>query len=308
MTNASSASSSKTSVSASYLHTQQSVGDSDRLSFTIVLAVGLHALIIFGIGFDSLLPNASAKLLEVTLTQFKNDDAPEQADFVAQHNQQGSGSLDESAQLSTDHKSIYQDNVVKKIQLNKPSVIKTDTEQLKKVIASKVSEEKIYANNNLQKREFQHLEKSDREQLTQQSFEIASLQAKLNQEKQLYAKGPKTRQITTVSARASEDAAYINSFREKIEYIGNKYYPSEAKRLGYEGDVQLLVALKSDGYIHSIELLKSSNNPVLDKAAMNSVRLAAPFMRFPKEMRKTTDILEIIRTWQFRREHMSTHG
>lgn len=306
MTNATS--NSKTSFSTSHLHTQTSVGDTDRLSFTIILAIGLHALIIFGVGFDSLLPNASAKLLEVTLTQFKNDDAPDEADFVAQHNQRGSGSLNESAQLSTDHKSIYQDNVVKKIQLNKPTVIKTDTQQLKQVIANKVSETQIYANNNLQKREHQYLEKSHQKQLTQQSIEIASLQAKLNQEKQLYAKGPKTRQITTVSARASEDAAYINSFREKIEYIGNKYYPSEAKRLGYEGDVQLLVTLKADGYIHSIELLKSSNNPVLDKAAMNSVRLAAPFMRFPEEMRKTTDILEIIRTWQFRREHMSTHG
>ena len=75
-----------------------------------------------------------------------------------------------------------------------------------------------------------------------------------------------------------------------------------------QGDVQLLVSLKQDGYIHSIQILRSSNNPVLDKAAMNSVRLAAPFPRFPKQMRENTDILEIIRTWQFRSQGLSTRS
>ena len=284
------------------------VSENDRLGFTVFMAIGFHALVIFGLGFDALLPDASAKLIEVTLSQFKNDDAPKNADFVAQHNQQGSGTLEESAQLASDQKSIYQDNVSRKIQLNKPSVIRSDPLQQKKVLLSQISDDQIYANTLQQKRSFQHLEKSNRENLVAQNLEIASLQAKLSQQKQLYAKGPKVRQITSVSAKASEDAAYIHSFREKIEYVGNKYYPDEAKRNGYEGDVQLLVSLKPDGYIERIEILKSSNNPVLDKAALNSVRLAAPFPKFSKKMRKNTDLLEIIRTWQFRRKQLSTRS
>ncbi len=284
------------------------VNENDRLGFTFMMAIGLHALIIFGIGFDTLLPDASARLLEVTLTQFKNDDEPDVADFVAQNNQQGSGTLKESAQLSSDYKSIYQDNTVRKIQLNKPTVIKTDPIQQKKILSTAVSEHEIYASTNQQKRDLQYLDKSTQEQLLQQNLEIASLEAKLAEQQQLYAKGPKIRTITSVSAKSSEDAAYINSFREKIEYVGNKYYPKEAKRNGYQGDVQLLVTIKPDGYIHSIELLRSSNNPVLDKAAINSVRLAAPFPRFPKKMRENTDRLEIIRTWQFRREQLSTRS
>jgi len=284
------------------------VNENDRLGFTFVMAIGLHALIIFGIGFDALLPDASARLLEVTLTQFKNDEEPDIADFVAQNNQQGSGTLKESAQLNSDYKSIYQDNSVRKIQLNKPTVIKSDPIQQKKILSTTVSEHEIYASSNQEKRDLQHLDKSTQEQLLQQNLEIASLEAKLSEQQQLYAKGPKIRTITSMSAKASEDAAYINSFREKIEYVGNKYYPHEAKKNGYEGDVQLLVTIKPDGYIHSIELLRSSNNPVLDKAAINSVRLAAPFPRFSKEMRKTTDRLEIIRTWQFRREQLKTRS
>jgi protein TonB len=284
------------------------VNENDRLGFTFVMALALHGLIIFGLGFDALLPDASAKLLEVTLTQFKNDDEPDQADFIAQHNQQGSGTLEENAQITTDYKSIYQDNVVRKIQLSTPTVVKTDPIKQKKILSSEFSDDKIYAQNNLQKHDRQHLTKSNKEQLQQQNLEIASLQAKLNQQKQLFAKGPKIRQITSVSAKSSADAAYINSFREKIEYIGNKYYPQEAKRKGLEGNVQLLVALKKDGYIQSIEIIQSSNNPILDKAAINSVRLAAPFPSFPKKMRENTDILEIIRTWQFRSERLSTRS
>lgn len=284
------------------------VSENDRLSFTIVMALVLHGLIIFGLGFDSLLPDASAKLLEVTLTQFKNDDAPERADFAAQHNQQGSGSLEKSEQLSTDHKSIYQDNIVRKIQLNAPTVVKTDPLKQKKILNTQVSEQQIYAQENKELRELQYLAKSTQEQLEAQNLEIASLQAKLNKQKQLFAKGPKIRQITSVSAKASEDAAYIHSFREKIEYVGNKYYPQEAKINGYEGDVQLLVSLKQDGYIHNIQVIRSSNNMVLDKAAINSVRLAAPFPRFPEKMRENTDILEIIRTWQFRSQGLSTRS
>jgi len=286
----------------------QQVSDSDRLGFTVVMILALHALVIFGLGFETLKPDASAKLLEVTLTQFKNDNEPDEADFAAQHNQSGSGSLDESAQIKTNNKSVYQDNIVKNIQLNKPTVIKSESFKQKKIISSETSESNIYAQRNVNVSDLKHLEKSNKKQLLQQQLEIASLQAKLSQQKQLFAKGPKVRQITSVSAKASEDAAYINSFREKIEYVGNKYYPEKAKRLGYEGDVQLIVALRADGNIESIQLIKSSNNPVLDKAAIDSVRLAAPFPIFPANMRKNTDILEIIRTWQFRRELMSTRS
>lgn len=295
--------------SQTHLPSQSSaVSENDRLGFTVVMALALHVLIVFGLGFESFAPDASARLMEVTLTQFKNDETPDQADFIAQHNQQGSGTLDKTAQLSTNLKSIYQDNVVRKIQLNAPTVIKSDPLQnLKKLEATK-SHQHIYKQAPKQVRKQHKLQEAELEQLELQNMEIASLQAKLNQQKQLFAKGPKVRQITSVSAKASEDAAYINSFREKIEYVGNKYYPNEAKVKGLEGDVQLLVALKQDGNVHSIELIKSSNNPVLDRAAMNSVRLAAPYPHFTKKMRETTDILEIIRTWQFRSEQLSTRS
>ena len=45
---------------------------------------------------------------------------------------------------------------------------------------------------------------------------------------------------------------------------------------------------------------KSSGHKLLDDAAIRIVKLSAPFAPFPAEIRKETDILDIIRTWQFR--------
>jgi protein TonB len=46
---------------------------------------------------------------------------------------------------------------------------------------------------------------------------------------------------------------------------------------------------------------------VLDEAAMRIVRLAAPYSPFPEELRVTTDKLEIVRTWQFEQNPLSSN-
>ena len=46
---------------------------------------------------------------------------------------------------------------------------------------------------------------------------------------------------------------------------------------------------------------------VLDEAAIKIVRMAAPYSPFPAELRATTDKLEIIRTWQFQQNQLSSN-
>ena len=58
--------------------------------------------------------------------------------------------------------------------------------------------------------------------------------------------------------------------------------------------------------LYDIQVLSSSGYAVLDEAAMKIVRLAAPFAPFPAELRATTDKLEIIRTWQFQENRLSS--
>ena len=67
-----------------------------------------------------------------------------------------------------------------------------------------------------------------------------------------------------------------------------------------------MVSITPDGALKEVRILDSSGHKVLDDAAIRIVRLAAPFAPFPEEMRQSTDILEIIRTWQFRRNHYTS--
>ena len=83
--------------------------------------------------------------------------------------------------------------------------------------------------------------------------------------------------------------------------MGNLNYPQQARQNKLYGSLRLMVAVTPDGSLKEVVLLETSGHKVLDDAAINIVRLAAPFAPFPDELRQTTDVLEIIRTWQFRK-------
>src|SRR5205085_10812234 len=102
-------------------------------------------------------------------------------------------------------------------------------------------------------------------------------------------------------AHESRFAQYVDSCRIKTERIGNLNYPEEAKSRRIYGSLQLTVAIKADGEVESIEINRSSGQKVLDQAAIRIVHLAAPFERFPDNVRADTDILHITRTWTFTR-------
>ena len=136
------------------------------------------------------------------------------------------------------------------------------------------------------------------DQLNQQ---LASLEAELDEQTRTYANMPRVRRLTSVSAKASVDAAYLLDWRRRLEAVGNKYYPEASVRYGIYGDVRLLVVIRQDGSLEDIRVLSSSGYAVLDEAAIKIVRMAAPYAPFPPELKATTDKLEIIRTWQFRK-------
>jgi protein TonB len=138
------------------------------------------------------------------------------------------------------------------------------------------------------------------------SQDIASIEARLDEESANDARGPRIRRLTSVSARRTVDAYYLQAWRRKVESIGNINYPHEARERQLYGSLRMLVSISADGELKDVQILESSGYPVLDDAAIRIVRLAAPFAPFPPEMRQDTDVLEIIRTWQFRKNRYSS--
>jgi protein TonB len=93
---------------------------------------------------------------------------------------------------------------------------------------------------------------------------------------------------------------YLSDWRMKVERIGAMNYPEEA-RGRFFGSLVLSVALRPDGSVDRIIVIRSSGNKVLDDAAKRIVMMAAPFAPFPPDIRKETDYLDITRTWTFTR-------
>ena len=93
---------------------------------------------------------------------------------------------------------------------------------------------------------------------------------------------------------------YLSDWRNKVERIGAMNYPEEA-RGKFFGSLVLSVALRPDGSVDRIIVVRSSGNKVLDEAAKRIVMMGSPFAPFPPDIRKETDYLDITRTWNFTR-------
>ena len=74
----------------------------DRFLVFLVLATGLHVLLFFAISFGiSLQPVPRlANTLDVVLVQWRSEDEPEQADYLAQASQRGGGETEERSRPS----------------------------------------------------------------------------------------------------------------------------------------------------------------------------------------------------------------
>ena len=91
------------------------VRPADRLGFTLFLAALIHLALLLGVGFTVVEPKQISKTLEITLSTFKSVKPPEKADFLAQDNQEGSGTLDKKAIPKTTEVAPFQDNSINEV-------------------------------------------------------------------------------------------------------------------------------------------------------------------------------------------------
>jgi len=281
--------------------------NTDRLSFAVFLALVVHGIIILGIDFANTTSKSSTSTLEITLAMHTSDSAAKDADYIAQSNQQGSGTLDDTAELTSHHEALYNDLLIKDsgepmIASVASTLLKADSEILISHGSSRFRAPLTPDNTTS--------EQAANEQHSDSTLnhDIASLKARLDQRQQAYAKHPRIHRITSISAKSSVDALYQYQFQQKVEQLGNENYPAMARDNNIEGEVQLVVVLKPDGTIADIMVRQSSGQTILDTAAIRSVRASAPFMPFPTEMRQYADLLEIIRTWQFSKNTLSSRS
>ncbi|MGY2201520.1 energy transducer TonB [Pseudomonas gingeri] len=277
------------------------VRPADRLGFTLFLAALIHLALILGIGFSFVEPKQISRTLEITLATFKSETKPAKADFIAQENQQGSGTLDKKAIPTTTEVAPFQDNIVNKVTPPPPAKQEIKEAAPKAAVATVAPKPR----KTVTKREETRTEVTPKAETptfdsSQLSSDIASLEAELAKEQQLYAKRPRIHRLSAASTMRDKGAWYKDEWRKKVERIGNLNYPEEARRQQIYGNLRLMVSINHDGSLYEVLVLESSGQPLLDQAAQRIVRLAAPFAPFTGDL-SDIDRLEIIRTWRFAR-------
>lgn len=135
---------------------------------------------------------------------------------------------------------------------------------------------------------------------------LARAEAEINRQIEDYNKRPRKTQITP-SSREVGYAMYYSQLQKRIENIGTLNFPQQNGKKLY-GELVVYIPVFQDGTIYDREggprVERSSGNPALDEAALRIVRRAAPFGRFPDNMRTSgkDDVWEIITRFKFTRD------
>ncbi len=272
----------------------------ERFRFMIFLSACAHALLVLGVGFTYLTDANNEATIEVTLAQYRSQIQPDDADFIAQENQTGSGSQDEATAPSSPFLSDLNDADINEVRPAPEAQVLNETpEQPKLTTLTSINAEQVIAQqrNAPEQEEKQALsEQSSSEEI---SLAIASLQAQLDLQQQAFARQPRKYTLSSASARKSHEASYLDSWRRRVEAVGNINYPVQARQQQVYGNVRMLIALNASGQISETRIIQSSGESLLDQAAVDIVNLAAPFEPFPEELKAEADILEIVRTFRF---------
>jgi len=134
--------------------------------------------------------------------------------------------------------------------------------------------------------------------LMRQSMEMASLQPELSRQIQWKSKLPRRKYISA-NTQEYEFASYMRAWVSKVERVGNMNYPSELRRKKLHGDLVLIVGIRKNGTVESIDIMRSSGISEVDQAAVRIVRMCAPYAPLPDNISQQVDILHITRTWRF---------
>ena len=281
------------------------ISASDRLGFTLFLALTLHAIVVLGVGFSPSDRSDKEALpsLDIIVANAQTFETVESPDFLAQVDQAGGGNADDKARPSAP--------VSAPTPVNQHGLADRDQRELRR---QEISISQLYfltqdsADRRVTSQKPRKTNPSDNRnasEVEQRQSKIARLQAEIRQMAIEYAKRPKTITLTA-STRKAIEASYLASWVEKIEHTGNLNYPQEARLKKLDGRLRMSVRLDANGEVLAMNITSSSGTSVLDEAAKRILRMAQPFAPFPQELKDKADQIVIIRTWDFKSNRFAT--
>lgn len=271
----------------------------DRLPPMLFLAALIHGILIIGVTFNAVLGDEFSEAISLEVTIVADPDPtvkePDKAEYLAQANQEGAGNTQEQARPST--------RVASVVPLDNPGEEDGNAlEQSKNLTDS--------ADQVLTSRTEQDLDVIDRPREDPTEFESRAVALEAGVDIMLplpqddianaAIRDTNPRElVTSVDTRESNIAGYLNSWKIKIETIGVRYFPQQILVDGITGSPTLEVTITASGQLQEVIVRRTSGSKVLDQAALNILRRAAPFDPFPEVVRADYDQLRFAYKWQF---------
>lgn len=274
----------------------------DYLWLAVALSALIHLLLIF---WPTRAPSpAPANSLDVALVNFSTDSAPLSPQLLAQLNLDGGG----------EHQQGQASNPLPLTDPNLPNQLVLE--------ALRARQQSLEAE---QQRLLGELESQDKVPFSTPSFEYigASIEpgpddhdldpqvqnsqlAILREQIREQQRQPRYHYVGP-SAKASDQAQYLDQWRQKIEQTGTRHYPKQDGEQLY-GQLQMTVYIRRDGSLLRAQITQPSDQATLNLAARRIVELAAPFAPLPEQVAPGADVLVITRTWSFTHDRLSMHS
>jgi len=263
----------------------------DRLPAMLFLAALVHGILIIGVTFNAALSDqfADAISLEVTIVAAPDQeiDRPDEAAYLAQASQEGGGNITDQIRPSAPLESAM------------PADIQgvEDGSAINDAQAHERSADEVLATENTSDRQVLIDPRTDPE--TQDSVAIAmeagsEVTLPLPQEDQasfLLTDDDPKQLIISADTRESVAAAYLDSWKRRIEAVGAAYLPELGTHENLTGSPTLLVRINENGDLIDASVSRSSGSPVLDLASVDIIQRASPFNEFPAPMASEYDMV-----------------
>ena len=257
----------------------------ERLAWAVFLAVAAHGVLILGVGFAP--PDAGGPdevpTLEVTLLDapVPNQPAPADARYLAQASQAGAGNVTEQ--------------VTPEFHDTPPSPEADDARERGEMTEftppppEDPAVERVASWNSWMQAAIAPARDEARPRPAEAQPEGGVTRVTASGEREYFV---------SVSARESLFAEYLASWKARMERIGTLNFPAVANHRR-NGNPVLEVAVAADGSLREVRVTQSSGHGGLDQAAIDLVRLASPYDRFPPTVRAQYDVLRFAYEWRF---------
>jgi protein TonB len=268
----------------------------DRLVYMLFLATLFHGVLIMGITFREELSDFSARPLEVVLVgQGPSQEAPERARYIAERSQQGEGGGEEGeasagGALSTgdpiDNEGKLDGRALEQAELGRAAP------QDDLISSPSPASRRVHSRDDASVQPDRMTIEARLMHAAPQSDVLATDQGTL------HVDGPREKTVS-VDTEEALFAGYLAAWKQRVEQLGTLNFPDAARRTGLSGNPVLEVAIGADGGLREIIVVRSSQQKLLDQAALRILRLAAPFEPFPDDMRREYDVVRFVYEWRF---------